>query len=111
MTGGALPWRAEAGALVVAIRLTPKGGRDGLDGLETLSDGRGVLKARVRTAPEDGKANAALVKLIAKACGVPASRVALTSGATSRLKTIRIEADPLAAAASLAASLGLAGGA
>ena len=40
MTGGALPWRAEAGGLVVAIRLTPKGGRDGLDGLETLSDGR-----------------------------------------------------------------------
>ncbi len=41
MTGGALPWRAEAGALTVAVRLTPKGGRDGLDGIETLSDGRG----------------------------------------------------------------------
>ena len=66
---------------------------------------------KIWTAPEDGQANAALVKLIAKACGVPASRVALTSGATSRLKTIRIEADPLAAAASLAASLALAGGA
>ena len=93
---------------MLAVRLTPKGGRDGLDGIETLSDGRGVLKARVRAVPEDGKANAALIKLIAKACGVPASRVALTSGATSRLKTVRIEADPVAAAASLAASLGLA---
>ena len=111
MIDGALPWRAEADALVVAIRLTPKGGRDAIDGIETLSDGRRVLKARVRSVPEDGQANAALLKLIAKACGVPPSRVALTSGATSRLKTVRIEADPLAAAASLAASPGLAGGA
>ena len=107
MTGGALPWRAEAGTLTVAVRLTPKGGRDGLDGLEILSDGRAVLKARVRAVPEDGKANAALIKLIAKACGVPASRVALTSGATSRLKTLRIEADPVATAAALADSVGL----
>lgn len=47
----AFPWNATASALSVTIRLTPRGGRDALDGIETLSDGRAVLKARVRAAP------------------------------------------------------------
>lgn len=97
------PWRAQEDALVVQVRLTPKGGRDAVDGVETLSDGRPVLKARVRAAPEDGKANDALLRLIAGICGVPARNVALTGGATSRLKTLRIDGDPQALAATLAA--------
>ena len=65
-----LPWRATADGLSLVVRLTPKGGRDAIDGLETMSDGKAVLKARVRAVPEDGKANAALVELLAKALRV-----------------------------------------
>jgi len=98
---GARPWTAAAGALLVDVRLTPKGGRDGFDGIAGLADARSVLKARVRAAPHEGAANAALVRLIAKAAGVPATRVALVAGATARLKRVRIEGDPRALAAAL----------
>lgn len=86
-----LPLRADGAATLISVRLTPKGGRDALDGISTLSDGRTVVLARVRSVPEDGAANAALVKLIAKSFEVSASQVSLVSGATSRLKSLRIE--------------------
>ena len=86
--------------LAVLVRLTPKGGRDGLDGISALSDGRSVLKARVRCAPENGEANAALEALLAKACAVGRSRASVTAGATSRLKTVTLsgQSDVLLAA-------------
>ncbi len=84
------PWRAVAGGLLVVVRLTPKGGRDALDGVETMSDGRAVLRARVRAVPEDGKANDALCRLVAKAAGVSNSSVVLSAGHTSRVKTLTI---------------------
>lgn len=76
------------------LRLTPKGGRDAIDGVETLSDGKSVLKARVRAAPEDGRANAALIELIAKALRAPKKSVAIRSGETSRVKKLFIAGDP-----------------
>lgn len=88
------------------MRVTPKGGRDGIDGAATLADGREVLKVRVRTAPEDGAANAAVTRLLAEAAGVPASRVTLASGATARLKTFRIAGEGEAIAAALQARAG-----
>lgn len=75
------------------MRLTPKGGRDALDGIAQLADGRCVLKARVAAAPSGGKANAALARLIAKAVGVPRRDVALTAGAGSRVKQLKISGD------------------
>jgi uncharacterized protein (TIGR00251 family) len=90
----ARPWTATADGVALAVRLTPKGGRDSIDGIETLSDGRLVLKARVRAVPSEGEANAALVKLLAKALDVPARSVAVIGGATARLKRIAIEGDP-----------------
>jgi uncharacterized protein len=93
MTMGAPPWKVEAGGLSLAVRLTPKGGRDAIDGIDELSDGRRVLKARVRAVPEDGKANMALLRLVADTLDLPIGRVSLTGGATSRLKTLRIDAD------------------
>ncbi len=76
------------------MRLTPKGGRDALDGVETLADGRSVLKARVRAAPENGRANEALIALIAAALRVPKSAVAIRAGATSRIKTVFVAGVP-----------------
>ncbi|MFA6266467.1 MAG: DUF167 family protein [Pseudolabrys sp.] len=84
------PWSATADGLALHVRLTPKGGRDAIDGIEQLSDGRSVLKARVRAAPSEGEANDALCTLIAKAVGVPPRDVTLSSGATSRIKRLVI---------------------
>lgn len=97
----ALPWNATASGLSVTIRLTPKGGRDALDGIEALADGRSVLKARVRAAPTEGEANAALVALLAKTLDVPRRTVTLAAGDTARIKRIVIEGDGAALAARL----------
>ena len=86
----ALPWSAVAGGVALAVRLTPKGGRDAIDGVELLADGRSVLKVRVRVAPSEGEANDALCRLIAKAVGVPPRDVALVAGATARVKRLTI---------------------
>jgi uncharacterized protein len=97
-----MPWQARDGGLALRLRVTPRGGRDALDGIETLADGRAVLKVRVRAAPEDGAANEAVRRLVAKAAGRPASAVTLASGAMTRLKTLLIADDPSAVAAALA---------
>lgn len=87
------PWRIIDGGATVTVRLTPRGGRDAIDGPAELSDGRKVLLARVRNAPEDGAANAALLKLLAKSAGVPASAAGIVSGHTSRIKIVRLTGD------------------
>jgi uncharacterized protein len=87
------PWSATAAGIALSVRLTPKGGRDAIDGIEILADGRPVLKARVRAAPSEGEANAALCRLIAKAAGVPPRDVTLVAGATARLKRLAIAGD------------------
>jgi uncharacterized protein (TIGR00251 family) len=95
------PWAVGTSGLTLAVRLTPKGGRDAIDGMETLSDGRPVLKVRVRAAPSEGEANAALVGLLAKSLDVPARTVTLAAGATSRVKRVAIEGDGRLLAAKL----------
>src|SRR5690606_28251501 len=55
----------------IAVRLTPRGGADRLDGWDRDTDGRPVLKARVRAAPTEGQANAALIVLIARTLKIP----------------------------------------
>lgn len=98
-------WTARADGLEVRVRATPKGGRDALDGVVTLSDGRDVLKIRVRAVAEDGAATQAVAKVLAQACGVAPARVRLLSGATARLKTFHVEGPAEALQAALAARL------
>jgi uncharacterized protein len=86
----ARPWSATTGGILLVVRLTPKGGRDAIDGVEELSDGRTVLKARVRAAPSEGEANAALVKLLARMLGVAPRDVAIVAGDTARIKRLKI---------------------
>ena len=94
-------WSVTPDGVLIAIRLTPKGGRDGIDGVATLSDGRTVLKARVRAAPREGEANAALGRFLAKALGVPPRDVAIVGGATSRIKRVKVTGDAAALTAAL----------
>ncbi len=84
------PWTIAAGGLAVVVRLTPRGGRDAIEGVEQRADGQCVLKARVRAAPTEGEANDALIALLAHAAGVPPRDVALVSGATARIKRLTI---------------------
>jgi uncharacterized protein (TIGR00251 family) len=90
------PWRTSSEGISVALRVTPRGGRDDIDGVETLSDGRSVLKVRVRAIADGGEANRAVTELLAKALGVPKARVKILSGATSRLKQVAVDGDPTA---------------
>ena len=94
MSAPAEPWRRNPEGVVIACRLTPKGGRDAIDGVTQLADGTRVLLARVRSAPEDGRANEALCALLAAELDAPASSVKLLAGAKSRLKRIAIGGDP-----------------
>ena len=95
--------RRHGEGLDLHVRLTPKSARDAVEGVGTAADGSSHLKARVRAVPEDGKANKALVRLIAKEMGVPAGTVSIVAGDTARLKTVRITGDAAALESRLAA--------
>jgi len=87
-----VPWRFSVQGISVALRVTPRGGSDAIDGIETLADGRSVVK--VRAIADGGAANRAVTELLAKALHVPKSHVRVLSGATSRLKQIAVDGDP-----------------
>jgi uncharacterized protein len=82
-----------ADGVALDVRLTPRGGRDAIEGVEHLADGHCVLKARVRAAPVEGEANEALARLIAKALGIAPRNVELTAGGTGRLKRFHISGN------------------
>jgi uncharacterized protein len=88
------PWRYSAQGISIALRVIPRGGRDDIDGVEALADGRSVVKVRVRAIADGGEANRAVMELLAKALGVPKTRVKILSGATSRLKQVAVDGDP-----------------
>lgn len=87
------PYRADADGMLLFVRLTPRAASDAVAGTETTADGRMHIAAKVRAVPEKGAANAAVERLMADWLGVPKASVALASGATSRLKTLRIAGD------------------
>jgi len=100
------PWRVSGDAVLLSLRLTPKSSKDAVEGIEALSDGRRVLKARVRAVPEDGKANEAMLRLLAKWLDLPIRALSLSSGASGRTKVIRIEGAAQTVAARLEALTG-----
>jgi uncharacterized protein YggU (UPF0235/DUF167 family) len=90
---GAVPYRATPGGLTLRVRVTPNAGAGRIEGIETRADGETVLRLRVAAVPDRGKANAAVIALLAKALGVPKSAIELASGETARLKTLSIKGD------------------
>jgi hypothetical protein len=88
------PWRYSAQGISIALRVTPRGGRDEIDGVEVMADGRAVVKVRVRAIAEGGEANRAVTELLAKSLGVRKASVRILSGVTSRLKQVAVDGDP-----------------
>lgn len=75
----------------LAVRVTPKGGRDAVDGWARDPAGRPYLKVRVSAPAADGAANAALTAFLAKALRRPKSALTIVSGETARLKILEID--------------------
>jgi hypothetical protein len=89
-----LPFAADRTGVRIAVRVTPRASRTAVTGLAEEADGSTVLKAAVFAAPEGGKANAALIRLLAGAWGVPKSAVTVAAGAGDRRKTLHVAGDP-----------------
>ena len=91
--------RTERG-LKVALRVTPNAAKDGIDGIEARPGAGLQLRIRVRAVPDKGKANSAVIALLAKAWDLPRSALSIVAGETGRDKMLLIAgpADRLAAA-------------
>jgi uncharacterized protein (TIGR00251 family) len=94
-------WTIRDDGLVVAIRVTPRGGRDAI-----TAGTDAHLAARLAAAPVDGKANAALIALVARSFGVAKRDVTLIGGETARLKRLHVAGDATALAKIAAALYG-----
>jgi uncharacterized protein YggU (UPF0235/DUF167 family) len=90
------PWTRTKTGLRLMVRLTPRAGADALGGVREIEPGQPLLLARVTAPPLEGAANAALVKLVAKALRVPKSAVSIEAGETSRIKALEIDGDAAA---------------
>jgi len=88
------PFAADRAGVRVAVRVAPRASRTAVSGLAAEADGGTAVKAAVTAAPEGGRANAALIKLLAAEWGVPKSAVTVTAGAGDRRKTLHVAGDP-----------------
>lgn len=84
-----MPWALSGEGMVIAVRVTPRGGRD------TLAAGTDdYFSARLAAAPVDGAANTALLALVARHFGLARRDVTLVGGATARMKRLKLVGDP-----------------
>jgi uncharacterized protein len=87
------PWRPVKAGVTLAVRVSPKSARDGVDGLVETPEGPAV-KVRVRAVPADGDANAAVETVVAGWLGLPAGQVTVARGHQSRVKMLEIGGEP-----------------
>jgi uncharacterized protein len=97
------PLSAMPDGVRVAIRLTPRAKADRVVAVAAAAGGGRVVKASVTAPPEDGRANEALLQLLARVWRVPRRDLAIVAGAASRHKTVRISGDPQPLSARLGA--------
>lgn len=90
-----MPLRPVSDGVVVAVRLQPSAARDRIDGLDRDAAGQRRLRVRVTEAPEKGRANKALIKLLAKSLRIPASAIEVAGGARDRNKLLLVRGDPV----------------
>lgn len=82
--------------MLISIHITPKSAKNQIIGWEIGADGKKFLKIKIAAPPEDGKANAELIKFLSKEWKVAKSELEIVSGDTSRHKRIRINNDAFA---------------
>ena len=92
MTGK--PYSAIAGGARLAVRLTPRGGRDALDGVGVDANGRPVLQIRLKAPPVEGAANEALIAFLAELLDLRKKDVVIRSGHTARTKIVELTGAP-----------------
>ena len=85
-----MPVRRDGADLLLSIRLTPKASRERIGGIFADAQGARWLQASVTAPPDKGRANAALIALLARTLRVPASSIFLETGDVSRLKRLRL---------------------
>ncbi len=93
MAEGEAPWRNGKGCVIVRVRATPKSSKNEIGGVRETAEGP-AFEARVRAAPEDGEANAALERLLAEWLDMPRGAVRLVSGGKGRVKSFAVGGDP-----------------
>lgn len=90
MTGA---WKVEGGKVMLFARVTPNASKNEVGGLRRGADGEERLSIRVTAAPDKGRANAAVVKLLSKTLGLPKSSIVLVSGEKDRSKSFALGGD------------------
>jgi uncharacterized protein (TIGR00251 family) len=96
--------RCSRDQVLLPVRVTPKGGRDCV---LPFQEGDSAIRLKVSAAPEDGKANAAVIKLLSEALGIPKSRFGIARGDKARDKQVSVAAEPEVVLSRLAAVLGM----
>jgi uncharacterized protein (TIGR00251 family) len=94
MPAATSPFHTTGDGVRVRLRVQPRARRNKVDGLVAEADGGVALKVAVTAAPEDGRANAAVIALLAKAWGLPKSAFAVAAGAADRRKIIHLQGEP-----------------
>lgn len=90
----------------IAVRLQPAAGANCIDGIDETAGGERRLRVRVTAAPAQGKANAALIKLLAKTWRVAPSSIEVVGGAKDRNKLLLVRGEPDAVHAQIAGRIG-----
>lgn len=88
------PFRATKDGVLVALRVTPKASRERIDGVAIETDGRAVLALRVSAPPDGGRANDAVLRLLARRWRLPRSSMRLVAGHTARRKQLLVAGEP-----------------
>jgi uncharacterized protein (TIGR00251 family) len=87
------PYAATEGGVRLAVRLTPRASRNGVDGIAADAEGRPILKLRLVAPPVEGAANEALIAFLAKMLSLRKADVMIRSGETSRIKVLYLAGD------------------
>lgn len=99
------PYAAVEGGVRLALRLTPRASKNGVDGIVQDAEGRPLLKLRLVAPPVDGAANEALIAFLAKTLSLRKADITIRSGETSRVKILHLAGDPAVLAQKLDAWL------
>ena len=92
----AAPYAAIGGGVRLALRLTPRASRNGVDGVVADAEGRPLLKLRLVAPPVEGAANEALIAFLAKTLSLRKADITIRSGETSRVNILHLAGDSAA---------------